>query len=310
MDPAQHDCSLIHICILCSCGFCACCTKFNERRKRHDTNDRTPWKQTLRRLAALLLVLAMILSGSVCAVSAATLPFEDVSMFSWYYSDVKNAHEQGLVDGVTPTRFSPTGTLTIAQAIKLAAALHQKAQTGAVTLKNGSPWYSTYVSYAVANGIIEPEYASYKPALMNSPISRAEFVHIFYDAMPSGSYAARNTVQDNAIPDVSSSDLYADEIYTFYRAGILTGSNSNGDFNSNSSIQRSEVAAILIRMFDASARRNITLTKNTTTTISAHRAPPARWPARPRWPDWPSGPRRPRWPSGPRRPARPAGRQG
>ena len=213
----------------------------------------------LRRLAALLLVLAMILSGSVCAVSAATLPFEDVSMFSWYYSDVKNAHEQGLVDGVTPTRFSPTGTLTIAQAIKLAAALHQKAQTGAVTLKNGSSWYSTYVSYAVANGIIEPEYASYKPALMNSPISRAEFVHIFYDAMPSGSYAARNTVQDNAIPDVSSSDLYADEIYTFYRAGILTGSNSNGDFNSNSSIQRSEVAAILIRMFDSSARRTITL---------------------------------------------------
>ena len=78
----------------------------------------------LRRLAALLLVLAMILSGSVCAVSAATLPFEDVSMFSWYYSDVKNAHEQGLVDGVTPTRFSPTGTLTIAQA-SFASGLHR-----------------------------------------------------------------------------------------------------------------------------------------------------------------------------------------
>ena len=247
----------------------------------------------LRRLAALLLVLAMILSGSVCAVSAATLPFEDVSMFSWYYSDVKNAHEQGLVDGVTPTRFSPTGTLTIAQAIKLAAALHQKAQTGAVTLKNGSPWYSTYVSYAVANGIIEPEYASYKPALMNSPISRAEFVHIFYDAMPAGSYAARNIVQDNAIPDVSSSDLYADEIYTFYRAGILTGSNSNGDFNSNSSIQRSEVAAILIRMFDASARRNITLTKNTTTTISG-----AQGPEGPQGPAGPAGPQGPQGPQG------------
>ena len=259
----------------------------------------------LRRLAALLLVLAMILSGSVCAVSAATLPFEDVSMFSWYYSDVKNAHEQGLVDGVTPTRFSPTGTLTIAQAIKLAAALHQKAQTGAVTLKNGSPWYSTYVSYAVANGIIEPEYASYKPALMNSPISRAEFVHIFYDAMPSGSYAARNTVQDNAIPDVSSSDLYADEIYTFYRAGILTGSNSNGDFNSNSSIQRSEVAAILIRMFDASARRNITLTKNTTTTISG-----AQGPAGPVGPQGPVGPTGPQGPEGPAGPQGPQGDKG
>ena len=77
--------------------------------------------------------------------------------------------------------------------------------------------------------------------------------------MPSGSYAARNTVQDNAIPDVSSSDLYADEIYTFYRAGILTGSNSNGDFNSNSSIQRSEVAAILSRMYDKTARKTVSL---------------------------------------------------
>ena len=185
----------------------------------------------LRRLAALLLVLAMILSGSVCAVSAATLPFEDVSMFSWYYSDVKNAHEQGLVDGVTPTRFSPTGTLTIAQAIKLAAALHQKAQTGAVTLKNGSPWYSTYVSYAVANGIIEPEYASYKPALMNSPISRAEFVHIFYDAMPSGSYAARNTVQDNAIPDVSSSNFSRSARSASRRADSAACSASRAFFN-------------------------------------------------------------------------------
>ena len=94
---------------------------------------------------------------------------------------------------------------------------------------------------------------------MNSPISRAEFVHIFYDAMPSGSYAARNTVQDNAIPDVSSSDLYADEIYTFYRAGILTGSDAKGTFHSASSIKRSEVSAILVRMFDTASRQNITL---------------------------------------------------
>ena len=155
----------------------------------------------LRRLAALLLVLAMILSGSVCAVSAATLPFEDVSMFSWYYSDVKNAHEQGLVDGVTPTRFSPTGTLTIAQAIKLAAALHQKAQTGAVTLKNGSPWYSTYVSYAVANGIIEPEYASYKPALMNS-LSIFSMTRCPAGAMPRGT-PCRTTPSPTSRPRIS-----------------------------------------------------------------------------------------------------------
>ena len=77
--------------------------------------------------------------------------------------------------------------------------------------------------------------------------------------MPSGSYAARNTVQDNAIPDVSSSDLYADEIYTFYRAGILTGSDKNGTFYPTNDIKRSEVAAILSRMYDKTARKTVSL---------------------------------------------------
>ena len=36
--------------------------------------------------------------------------------------------------------------------------------------------------------------------------------------------AAINAVADNAIPDVKSDDASAKEIYTFYRAGILTGS--------------------------------------------------------------------------------------
>ena len=211
----------------------------------------------LRRLAALLLVLAMILSGSVCAVSAATLPFEDVSMFSWYYSDVKNAHEQGLVDGVTPTRFSPTGTLTIAQAIKLAAALHQKAQTGAVTLKNGSPWYRSYLEYAVEHGVIEESYLGYSAAALNAPIQRAEFAHILYGAAKS--YAVINEIGANALPDVKTGDRYADEIYALYRAGVLNGSDRSGTFYPTSLIRRSEAAAILIRAFDEEARKTLTL---------------------------------------------------
>ena len=54
-------------------------------------------------------------------------------------------------------------------------------------------------------------------------------------------------------------DTYASEIYTFYRAGILTGSDAQGTFNPDSSIKRSEVAAILIRMYDANARQAVTL---------------------------------------------------
>lgn len=186
-------------------------------------------------------------------------PFTDVSRSSWYYDSVRAAWEKDLIDGVTRTLYKPDDTLTVAQAIKLSAALHQMLNNnGKVTLRNGSPyWYSSYVSYAVNNGIIEKMYLDYTPAQMNTPVKRNEFVHIFYGAM--SDYRQINTVADNKIPDVITTDTYALEIYTFYRAGILTGSDKNGTFYPTNDIKRSEVAAILSRMYDKTARKTVSL---------------------------------------------------
>ena len=185
-------------------------------------------------------------------------PFADVPSDSWYYSSVKAAWENGLIDGVTANEFKPNATLTVAQTIKLAAALHQLDRTGEVSLKNGGAnWYDSYVNYAVVNGIIEKDYANYTQAQMNAPVTRGEFVHIFHGAEEA--YKAINTVADNAIPDVKTTDKFAPEIYEFYRAGILTGSDAKGTFHSASTIKRSEAAAILLRMFEASARVSIDL---------------------------------------------------
>ena len=185
-------------------------------------------------------------------------PFADVPSDSWYYSSVKAAWENGLIDGVTVNEFKPNATLTVAQTIKLAAALHQLDRTGEVSLKNsGANWYDSYVNYAVVNGIIEKDYANYTKAQMNAPVTRGEFVHIFHGAEEA--YKAINTVANNAIPDVKATDKFAAEIYEFYRAGILTGSDAKGTFHSASTIKRSEAAAILLRMFEASARVSIDL---------------------------------------------------
>ena len=185
-------------------------------------------------------------------------PFADVPSDSWYYSSVKAAWENNLIDGVTANEFKPNATLTVAQTIKLAAALHQLDRTGEVSLKNGGAnWYDSYVNYAVVNGIIEKDYANYTKAQMNAPVTRGEFVHIFHGAEEA--YKAINTVADNAIPDVKATDKFAAEIYEFYRAGILTGSDAKGTFHSASTIKRSEAAAILLRMFEASARVSIDL---------------------------------------------------
>ena len=201
-------------------------------------------------------------SGIIIPIDPGTpsyeLPFVDVPEGEWYYESVYYAWDADLIDGTSATTFRPDNTLTVAEAIKLAAALHQLENDGAVTLKNGKTnWYDTYVAYAVKEGIIESKYQSYTQAQMNAPATRREFVHILHGALDE--YEAMNAISDNAIPDVKTGDAYADEIYDFYRAGILTGSNAQGTFHPESSIKRSEVAAILIRMYDESMRLEKTL---------------------------------------------------
>lgn len=184
-------------------------------------------------------------------------PFVDVPVNSWYYASVRGAWENGLIDGVTAYAFKPDNQLTVAQAIKLAAALHQMQTSGSVTLTNGHPWYNTYLAYAIRNKVVGEEYKSYTAAQMNAPVTRGEFVHILRGA--TNYYTVRNEVADNAIPDVKVTDTYGADIYTFYRAGILTGSDAKGTFHAGNTIKRSEVSAILNRMYDVSARQSIAL---------------------------------------------------
>ncbi len=78
---------------------------------------------------------------------------------------------------------------------------------------------------------------------------------MFKSSMPSSEFPVINEVSDSKIPDVAMNADGAAQIYDFYRAGILVGSDTLGTF------VRSEVAAILTRIFDNTARKTITLNK-------------------------------------------------
>lgn len=185
-------------------------------------------------------------------------PFTDVTREDWFFSDVVNAYERGLVNGMTASTYEPEGRLTAAQAVKLAACMHQLYHKGAVTLKNSGEgeWYDSYVSYAVKNGIMSGGFEDY-----NADINRLDFVCLLYNALPAKEYTAINDIPDGAVPDVSMEDEGARQIYAFYRAGILTGYTAGGaytehQFGPDTTIARSEVATILNRMFDVTARKS------------------------------------------------------
>lgn len=214
-----------------------------------------------KRLFCLILAAVFAVNLLPTVILAADLSFTDVPKDAWYYEDVKTACGGGLVNGKTETTFCPDDDLTYAEAVKLAACMHQKAAEGAVSLKNGDPWYQTYVDYAKENGIITRDFD------WNASATRTGYISIFAHALPDSLLAAVNEVPDGSIPDVPMNHAQAAEIYKLYRAGVLEGSDDmyNGSWTSHlckpsDCIRRSEVAAVLTRMMVKEERKSFVMT--------------------------------------------------
>ncbi len=185
-------------------------------------------------------------------------PFTDVAKGSWYYSWVSRAYAAKLINGKSATRFAPNDNISLAEALKLAACVRQLLTDGAVTLQNSAsgPWYMSYVDFLKENKVLGIEIG--KATDYQRKITRAEMVRIFYAVIPSENRAPINDIPADAIPDVgmlkSGQALYWFEVLGFYRAGILNGSDEYGTFHPDDYIQRSAVAAILVRIIDPSTR--------------------------------------------------------
>ncbi len=174
--------------------------------------------------------------------------FSDVASSAWYAGGVKTAFEYNLVKGSSASKFNPTGNMTIAEAVALAARIHSIYNTGSAEFVQGNPWYQVYMDYALENNIIRDEFTN-----NNAAITRGVFVSILANALPKGEFDAINYIYK--IPDVNETSPYYNVIYLLYNAGVLTGSDKYGTFNASSNIQRSEVATIAVRMVNKSERK-------------------------------------------------------
>lgn len=170
--------------------------------------------------------------------------FADVKDSDWFAGNVKTAYEYGLMNGKTADTFDPAGSITVAETITLAARIHAIHTTGKLDgFETTTPWYQTYVDYAMENGMLDGD-----GYVMTEPATRAQFAGILARALPTDEMHVANPVE--VIPDVGAEDRYAEEIYTLYRAGILTGSDASGAFNPMNNVKRSEAATVITRMIE------------------------------------------------------------
>ncbi len=170
--------------------------------------------------------------------------FNDVAEWRWFAKYAASAYELGLMIGDTDGNFNPRDNITVAEAIALAARLHNIYSGGEAQFLQAGRWYSIYIDYAIKNGIISKD--SELLTDVKRPITREEMADVFVNALPGEALRPINTV--SSLPDVSESDRYGDAIFELYRAGVLTGNDSEGTYAPTSNIIRAEVAALVTRL--------------------------------------------------------------
>lgn len=183
--------------------------------------------------------------------------FSDVPTDQWFTNNVANAFSLGLMKGNSSTTFNPYGDVTVAEAIAMAARIHSIYTTGTENFTQGTPWYQCYLDYAYKNKIIS--YAYYNCDVKHKA-TRAQFAEIFAAALPDEALSIKNSVSDNAVPDVKMKDSYSAPVYKLYRAGILAGGDAKGTFSPGTFITRAECATIVARMADSDNRVSFSLT--------------------------------------------------
>lgn len=188
--------------------------------------------------------------------------FRDVTKKDWFYKNVVEAYELGLMVGKSESKFEPVGELTLAEAITLATRIHATYHGSGEELNKkasgNDAWYQKYLDYANSKGIIDK---GYYHANVNAKANRLQFAEIMAKSLPKEVLKEINKIPSNAIPDVKSSEAKAELVYLLYRAGILSGSDAKGTFKPKSNISRAEVSAIVSRMVESNNRVKVRLEK-------------------------------------------------
>ena len=167
--------------------------------------------------------------------------FTDVKASDWFADNVKSAYELGLMKGNSPATFAPNATITVAEAVTVAARVRDIywEDGTSFTAKAGAAWYQPYVDYAIANGMMNTAPADYE-----RPATRAELARWLDSALAGeGMEPATQTVR---FTDVTEAHRDYACIMDLVRAGIM-GGKGDGIFDPDAPVLRCEAAAMLSR---------------------------------------------------------------
>jgi len=181
--------------------------------------------------------------------------FRDIKTWDWYYSNVVESYNLGLLSGKGNRKFGPNDDISNAEIIALASRIHNVYYAEGYSFEESEPWYQSYVDYAISNQLISEELDT----ALEEPASRLFVVSILSKSIDEKDLEQINTVEDGDIPDLPADCEEKDTVYLLYRAGVVSGTSEVGHFNPEACISRAEVAAIATRIVNPTLRQTFRL---------------------------------------------------
>ena len=194
----------------------------------------------------------------VASCTAGEMPFTDVKDGKWYYDNVKYVYENGIMNGVTGTKFDPNGTLTRGMCATIIYRMAGSPETYAENKFDdvkAEKYYTKAVTWAQSKGIVNGKTeTAFDP---DGDIKRAEFATMLYR------YLSFKMLVLPAIKDASPADdelipSYATKaVDALFRAGVVNG-REDGRFDPKAKITRAEAAAMIDRFVRKAEKKSIT----------------------------------------------------
>lgn len=202
-------------------------------------------KSFFKRTISLLLSATFALS-CVGTAGAAFEDFTDISSH-WARQTMKQAYEDGILNGCGDNRMAPNSNVTLIQAVTiLCRVLHVSGMgdTSAMNIPDGA-WYAADAAKGVYAGLLDESNAG----ALNDPLPRSQAFVLFQRAFQT----------EEALPDLSVLDQFSDAAFlsgeeqqaaaSMVSAGILKG-NDLGQLAPDKALTRAEFATILYRLVD------------------------------------------------------------
>ena len=204
-------------------------------------------KKFLCLILTVLTVAAMIPLALSVSSAGDVFPFTAVPADKWYRPEVEFAWENGLMQGVSATKFAPGSPMTRAMFVTILCRLsgEETEITDRFSDVPANKWYAPYVGWAARSGLVlgytdgtfRPEKNITRQEVAATIVRYAEYVNM---RLPGHSATSPEKFADKG----SISAWAADYVDTLRKAGVFNGDKA-GRFNPKADITRAEAATLL-----------------------------------------------------------------